>query len=160
MRRNSQNEPYHESLGLGRFVLRDEVATGSHGSWPAAHAWLPRPGCAGWSRSPIPCRAPALMAWSSCPATYGVIYQAVNAVYTGRATRRTLALLPDGTVCFSAWRAEGPCAGARAFIRRGPARQVRRDPHAPRGRSAGMAAKGAQGQRAPKPSGPAASCAT
>jgi hypothetical protein len=32
------------------------------------------------------------------PGHVGVIYQASNAVYTGRATARTLALLPDGTV--------------------------------------------------------------
>jgi hypothetical protein len=35
------------------------------------------------------------------PGHVGTIYQASNAIYTGRATRRTLILLPDGTV-FSA----------------------------------------------------------
>jgi hypothetical protein len=35
------------------------------------------------------------------PGHIGTIYQAANAIYTGRATSRTLALLPDGTV-FSA----------------------------------------------------------
>jgi hypothetical protein len=32
------------------------------------------------------------------PGHVGTIYQATNATYTGRATPRTLALLPDGTV--------------------------------------------------------------
>ena len=32
------------------------------------------------------------------PGHLGTIYQAANAVYTGRGTPRTLTLLPDGTV--------------------------------------------------------------
>jgi hypothetical protein len=45
------------------------------------------------------------------PGHVGTIYAATNAVYTGRATARTVKLLPDGTV-FRPDGAEDPPPGA------------------------------------------------
>lgn len=95
-------EPYEQSLELGRFVLADPVPANGE-SWflarcsrLAAEAGLR--GLVMFS-DPVPrTRADGMLVM---PGHVGVIYQAVNAVYTGRATRRTLTLLPDGTV-FSA----------------------------------------------------------
>jgi hypothetical protein len=92
-------EPYHESLELGRFVLRDEVAANGE-SWflgqcarLAATAGLR--GLVMFS-DPVPRRrADGTLVM---PGHVGVIYQASNAVYTGLGTARTLTVLPDGTV--------------------------------------------------------------
>lgn len=92
-------EPYVESVELSRFVLRDECP-GNSESWFLARTFeqlhardvrgvvsfadpMPRQGLDG--------------AWLT-PGHVGTIYQASNALYTGRGTARTLTLLPDGTV--------------------------------------------------------------
>ena len=90
--------PYREALELGRFVLRDEVPANAE-SWFLARAFR-----LAWDAGvrgvvafsdPMPRRTPAGLLF---PGHVGTIYQASNARYCGRATARTLTLLPDGTV--------------------------------------------------------------
>jgi hypothetical protein len=92
-------EPYAQSLELGRFVLDQDVAANGE-SWflgqlfrLAALAGIR--GIVSFS-DPLPRRTAAGLL--VMPGHVGTIYQATNATYTGRATPRTLALLPDGTV--------------------------------------------------------------
>lgn len=96
-------EAYSESLELGRFVLDDEVPANGE-SWflgqllhQAAEDGLR--GIVSFS-DPLP-RTRLTDGAVIMPGHVGTIYQASNARYLGRATPRTLALLPDGTV-FSA----------------------------------------------------------
>jgi hypothetical protein len=92
-------EPYRESLEIGRFVLNDAVPANGE-SWflgqcsrLAAEAGIR--GLVMFS-DPMPrTRADGVIVM---PGHVGIIYQAANAIYTGRATCRTLTLLPDGTV--------------------------------------------------------------
>jgi len=91
-----------ESLELGRFVLLDDVAANGE-TWFLALCFevLRREGFIGvLSMSDPEPRATAAGA-VVFPGHIGTIYQAHNAVYRGRATPRTLHLLPDGRV-FSA----------------------------------------------------------
>jgi len=92
-------EPYAESLELGRFVLDDDVAANGE-SWFLGQV----------------CRMAAdrgtrgLVSFSDLlprhladgtvimPGHVGTMYQASNAVYTGRGTPRTLTVLRDATV--------------------------------------------------------------
>ncbi len=92
-------EPYRESIELGRFVLLDEVPANAE-SWFAAEcrrlaALAGVRGIVAFS-DPVPrhrADGTAIM-----PGHVGTIYQASNAVYTGRGTPRTLTILPDGSV--------------------------------------------------------------
>jgi hypothetical protein len=96
-------EAYDESLELGRFVLLDPVPANGE-SWFLGQAFrlaadagvrgvvsfsdpVPR-----WADAPDGTRRRVM------PGHVGTIYQATNAAYTGRGTRRTLTLLRDGTV--------------------------------------------------------------
>lgn len=92
-------EPYEQALELGRFVLADQVAANGE-SWFLARC--SRLAAADGLRGlvmfsdPVPrTRADGLVVM---PGHVGTIYQASNAVYTGRATCRSLTLLPDGTM--------------------------------------------------------------
>lgn len=92
-------EPYRESLELGRFVLDQDVAANGE-SWflgqifrLAAESGIR--GVVSFS-DPMPRRTAS--GGLVMPGHIGTIYQATNAVYTGRATPRTLTVMPDATV--------------------------------------------------------------
>lgn len=91
-------EPYVESLELSRLVLLDEVP-GNAESWFIARCF--EEAAAGGVRGivsfadPVPRQIGGEILF---PGHVGTIYQASNATYAGRATPRTLTLLPDGTV--------------------------------------------------------------
>lgn len=94
-----QLRPYTESLVCLRFVLLDECP-GNSESWFLARCFdaLLAAGVRGVVSfaDPVPRRSAsgALV----MPGHVGTIYAATNAVYAGRATARTVKLLPDGTV--------------------------------------------------------------
>ncbi|MDG4857075.1 hypothetical protein P8605_02690 [Streptomyces sp. T-3] len=91
--------PFTESLVCARFVLLDECP-GNSESWFLARCFehLVASGVRGVVSfaDPVPRRTStgALV----MPGHVGTIYAASNAVYAGRATARTMKLLPDGTV--------------------------------------------------------------
>lgn len=88
-----------EAVELGRLVLLDDVPANGE-SWFVARALdlMRRDGFAGVLSfsDPVPRRTAA--GELVMPGHRGVIYQALSAVYTGRATPRSLWLLGDGTV--------------------------------------------------------------
>jgi hypothetical protein len=88
-----------ERLELGRFVLTDDVPANGE-SWFLARTFeqLRVEGLAGVlsMSDPEPRRDAAGV--TVFPGHVGTIYQATNATYLGRATARTLRILPDGTV--------------------------------------------------------------
>lgn len=91
--------PFDESIELGRFVLVDDVPANGESFFLAQAFRLA--GAQGFRAvlsmsDPQPRRAAggALVV----PGHVGTIYQATNALYLGRATARTLYLLPDGSV--------------------------------------------------------------
>jgi hypothetical protein len=91
--------PYTESLDLGRLVLDDEVPSNAE-TWLLARMFkLARAagirGVVSYS-DPVPraCADGTLLT----PGHVGTTYQAENAVYTGRGTKRSIVLLPDGSV--------------------------------------------------------------
>lgn len=88
-----------EAVELGRLVLLDDVA-GNGESWFVAQAFdeLRRRGFAGVLSFSDPLERRAADGALVKPGHRGVVYQALSAVYTGRATPRSLWLLPDGTV--------------------------------------------------------------
>lgn len=92
-------EPYQESLELGRFVLLDAVPANGE-SWFLARVWelAAAEGLRGVVSFSDPVRRASLDGLVVLPGHVGLIYQASNARYLGRATARTLHLLPDGTV--------------------------------------------------------------
>lgn len=91
--------PFTESVECSRFVLLDECP-GNTASWFLARCFdlLLAQGVRGVVSfaDPVPRRtASGLLVM---PGHVGTIYAATNALYTGRATARTVKLLPDGTV--------------------------------------------------------------
>jgi hypothetical protein len=92
-------EPYRAALEFSRLVL-DDTCPGNSESWFIARCFneLLVAGVQGVVSfaDPVPRQAAdgRVTAVGHC----GRIYQATNAAYCGRATPRTLALLPDGTV--------------------------------------------------------------
>ena len=91
-------EPMVESLELSRLVLADQVP-GNGESWFIARALADAAesgvrGVVAFA-DPVP---RALDGRTVFPGHRGVIYMASNALYLGRATARTLTLLPDGRV--------------------------------------------------------------
>lgn len=92
-------EPHRESLVCSRFVLLDECP-GNSESWFLARCFDEL--LAGGVRAvlsfadPVPRRDAAGRV--TAVGHVGTIYKATNSVYTGRATARTILLLPDGTV--------------------------------------------------------------
>ncbi|MFF8632456.1 Mom family adenine methylcarbamoylation protein [Streptomyces werraensis] len=104
--------PFTESVECSRFVLLDECP-GNAESWFLARCFdrLLADGVRGVVSfaDPVPRRtASGLLVM---PGHVGTIYAATNAVYTGRATARTVKLLPDGTVFHS-----GVRAGSRRLL--------------------------------------------
>ena len=98
-RAGSEKVPYRESLDLGRLVLEDEVPSNGETWFLArvfrlAHAAGIR-GVVSFS-DPMP-RARADGTFLT-PSHVGITYQAGGAVFTGRGTKRSLVLLPDGCV--------------------------------------------------------------
>lgn len=91
-----------DSVELGRFVLLDEVP-GNGETWFLARAFalLRREGLRGVVSFSDPVARADNAGRVVAPGHIGTIYQAHNASYLGRATPRTLHLLPNGTV-FSA----------------------------------------------------------
>ncbi|GAB3977388.1 hypothetical protein GCM10029978_066960 [Actinoallomurus acanthiterrae] len=92
-------EAYQESLELGRFVLTDAVP-GNGETWFLSEV-LRLAGMAGVRgvvsfADPVP--RTTLAGDVVFPGHRGAIYQAATALYLGRATPRSLVLLPDGTV--------------------------------------------------------------
>jgi hypothetical protein len=89
--------PYTESLELGRFVLVDGPP-GNTESWFLAQcfAHLAADGIRGVVSfaDPVPRNVGGRTLF---PGHVGTIYQASNALFTGRGTARTLTVLPDGT---------------------------------------------------------------
>ncbi|MFD3504230.1 hypothetical protein [Streptomyces sp. NPDC058678] len=98
--------PYTESLLCSRFVLLDECP-GNSESWFLANCLkhLLARGVHGVVSfaDPVPRRTASGVL--VMPGHVGTIYAATNAVYAGRATARTVKLLPDGTVFHSGVRA-------------------------------------------------------
>ncbi len=91
--------PSVESVELGRLVLADEVA-GNGETWFLArcHELLTARGVVGIISfsDPVPRRLPSGLL--VMPGHVGVVYQAMNALYTGTSWARTLWILPDGTI--------------------------------------------------------------
>lgn len=91
--------PFSESLDLSRFVLLDDPCPGNSESWFIGQAFR-QAAAAGVHgvvsfADPCPRRVNGRLLF---PGHVGTIYCATNARYTGRATSRTLLVLPDGTV--------------------------------------------------------------
>lgn len=90
--------PYRESAVLARFVLADEVAANGE-SWFLAQVFheAAATGLRGLLTfaDPVPRRIGGAVVF---PGHVGTIYQATNAVFTGRSASRLLTLLPTGQV--------------------------------------------------------------
>ena len=91
--------PEDTAVELGRFVLLDRVP-GNGETWFLSRclAALAREGFAGVVSFSDPVPRTNLAGAVVFPGHIGRIYQASSATYTGRATRRTLRLLPNGRV--------------------------------------------------------------
>lgn len=87
-----------QAVELGRFVLLDDVP-GNGESWFIARCFeLLRPRVAGVVSYSDPVARTTVTGRVVHPGHVGTIYQATNGVYLGRSKRRTLLVLPDGTV--------------------------------------------------------------
>lgn len=91
--------PRLEAVELGRFVLLDEVPANGE-SWFLARCFelLKQAGYGGVVSFADPIPRVGLSGKKVSPGHVGTIYQASNAIYTGRSTPRTLHLLPGGSV--------------------------------------------------------------
>lgn len=107
--------PATDSVELGRFVLLDRVA-GNGETWFLGRAFdvLRREGLSGVLSFSDPEARTTAAGAVVFGGHLGTIYQAHNALYRGRATARTLRILPDGTV-FSARTAQKVRAGERGW---------------------------------------------
>lgn len=92
-------EPYAESAELGRFVLLDEVPANAE-TWFLAEAFrqAARAGTRGVVSFSDPLPRRSLDGDVVLAGHIGTIYQASNALYTGRGTPRSLHMLPNGQV--------------------------------------------------------------
>ncbi|MGV8909283.1 MAG: hypothetical protein ACOH1Y_09895 [Propionicimonas sp.] len=93
--------PYVQSLELSRFVIEDDArgrAPGNTESWFLARCFelLAADGIRGIVSfaDPVPRKVGGRLLF---PGHVGTIYQASNALFTGRGTARTLTILPNGT---------------------------------------------------------------
>jgi len=88
-----------ESVELGRLVLLDAVPSNGE-SWFVSRCFaaLRREGLIGVVSFSDPVARTTAAGASVFVGHVGTTYQALNAVYTGRGTARTIRLLPDGTV--------------------------------------------------------------
>ncbi len=91
--------PGVESMELGRLVL-DEAEPGNTESWFVArcHEQLAAVGVRGVLSCADPVRRMLGDGTVTAPGHVGFLYQALNGVYAGRTTARTLWMLPDGTI--------------------------------------------------------------
>lgn len=91
--------PREEGVELGRLVLLDDVPANAE-SWFIARCFegLRREGIAGVISFSDPLPRTSAEGRVVFGGHIGVVYQASNAVYLGRATPRTLRILPDGAV--------------------------------------------------------------
>jgi hypothetical protein len=91
--------PHAQAVELGRFVLLDEVPANGE-SWFLARCFeqLQRAGYGGVISFADPVPRVGQQGQRVSPGHVGTIYQASNAIYTGRSTARTLTVLPDGSV--------------------------------------------------------------
>jgi hypothetical protein len=89
----------HEGVELGRLVLLDHVGANAE-SWFVARSFehLRAEGLAGVVSFSDPEVRTNAAGETAFVGHIGTVYQALNARYTGRATPRTLRLLPDGAV--------------------------------------------------------------
>lgn len=88
-----------ESVELGRLVLLDRVpANGESFFVSRCFEQIHRDGYRGVVSFSDPLRREDDAGRVICPGHVGTVYQALNAVYTGRGTPRTLRVLPDGRV--------------------------------------------------------------
>lgn len=103
-----------EAVELGRFVLTDDVEANGE-TWFLARCFA---ALRGRVRGVVSFSDPVRRTTANGDAFFGghvgTIYQASNATYLGRATARTLMLLPDGR-CFSARAAQKIRAGERGW---------------------------------------------
>ena len=91
--------PYAESLELGRLVLLDEVPANGESWFVARVLTLARAeGVRGVVTFSDPVPRAAADGRPVLRGHVGIVYQASNAVYLGRGARRTLVVLPDGSV--------------------------------------------------------------
>lgn len=92
-------EPYEESLELGRFVLEEQVRFNGE-TWFLTEAFrlAAHDGVRGVVSFSDPMPRRTADGQLIMPGHVGLIYQAKNAVYTGRSSARTRWLLPDGTL--------------------------------------------------------------
>ena len=104
-----------ESVELGRLVLLDAVPANGE-SWFVSRCFaaLRREGLVGVVSFSDPVARTSASDAVVFKGHFGNVYQALNAVYTGRGTARTLRLLPDGTV-FSERAASKVRAGERGM---------------------------------------------
>ena len=104
-----------ESVELGRLVLLDAVPANGESFFVArCFELLRRESLIGVVSFSDPVARTTAGGATIFKGHAGVVYQALNAVYTGRGTARTLALLPDGGV-FSARAAQKIRAGERGM---------------------------------------------
>ena len=90
--------PADTAAELGRFVLEDDVAANAE-SWFLAEVFrqIAREGIEGLVSFADPMPRATSSGDTIFPGHIGTIYQALNARFLGRATPRSLLLLPDGT---------------------------------------------------------------
>jgi hypothetical protein len=87
------------NVELGRLVLHDDLPFNSESNFVAeCFRLLRREGIEGVLSFSDPVRRTAMDGRVILPGHVGTIYKGLNARYLGRATARTLRLLPDGTV--------------------------------------------------------------
>ncbi len=90
--------PYQQSLDLSRLVLLDRVPANAE-SWFVSRVF--RDAAGQGVRGVVAFSDPVSRTVGGrtvMPGHVGIVYQALGAVYTGRATPRTNTMLPDGTV--------------------------------------------------------------
>lgn len=92
-------EPYRETLELGRFVLADRVPANGE-TWMLSRVFrlAAREGIRGVVSFSDPLARRDAAGRLVFPGHVGIVYQAGNAIYSGRGAARTLLLLPDGRV--------------------------------------------------------------
>jgi hypothetical protein len=89
---------FREGVELGRLVLLDEVPGNGESMFVAeCFGALRGEGLLGAVSFSDPVRRTTIDGRVTCPGHVGTIYQALNAVYVGRADGRILRILPDGT---------------------------------------------------------------
>lgn len=120
-------EPYDESLELGRFVLDDQVPANGE-SWFLGRVFrlAAREGIRGVVSFSDPVARRDAAGCLVFPGHIGIIYQASNAIFSGRGSSRILHLLPDSARSPRTRAVEAAKPRHRARIRRGGTSWIRR----------------------------------